>query len=247
MAWTKRRRKPRVVWLPPDANSRIGVSPAIAGYQPGAFKMALDLVGPEPGDYVTGLIPLVSDIPSGTFQGTGLPLETLADIYGSGYRLRRIVGKIFASIDQYDGVASGNAPQVLLTCGIIVLRVNPDGTPLLPVASYDQYSPAVINNWADPWVWRRSWVFSNFAEATALQQALYPDTNTQYGSVMDGPHLDQKTARNVLQEERLFFVANAMATETSSAAGNARIEIIGDLRFVASLRRTSGNRGNASR
>lgn len=247
MAWTKRRRKARVVWLPPAPESRIGINPAIAGYSPGGFQINLDQAAqPAIDAYVTGIIPLVSDIPSGSFQGSGLALETLTDIQGSGYRLRRIVGKVFVGLAQSSG-ATGDIPQVLVTCGIIVLRVNPDGTPLLPVADYDQYSPAIINSWADPWVWRRSWMLSNLVEATALGLPLYADTNQAYGSVMDGPHVDQKTARNVLMEERLFFVANAMTAQTAGGTGNSRVLITGDLRFVASMRRTSGNRGNASR
>lgn len=239
-----RRRKPRVVWLPPAAEERMGANPAVTGFFPGYGALILDGSIPTIGDFVTGFTPLVSDIPAPAFQGSGVAVDTLSDIYNSGYRLRRIVGKIFVDLNQPD-VAAGECPELVCTVGIIVIRVNQDGTPVQTDAQ--QQSPAIINNWADPWVFRRSWKLSNQLEAVAAGRAIWPENNGQYGSVADGPHIDQKTARIISSEERLFLYVSATASKPSTAAGGFSLHVDTDIRLVATLRQNAGNRRNASR
>lgn len=245
----RRKRRPKVVWLPPAAELRVGHDPAVSGIHPGAFQFSLDIAGAaNVGDHVTALIPQVSDIPAAAFQGSALPIESLADIYSSGYRLRRCVGKIVCGLSQ-PGTATGLASRVLITCGLIVLRVNEDGTVINndATAPENYYSPSIINSWADPWIWRRTWVLGNNSEALADDAPFFPEANTQYGSVMDGPHVDAKTARVISNEERLFLVADMMILATQVGAGTTSCRFMGDLRFVASLKQMAGNRRNASR
>lgn len=249
MVSRSRRRGPRVVWLPPATTNRIGGTASI-GTQPGAFDFFVGFAAGTiaPGITSTGIIPLVSDIPTGEAQFAGLATNTLSDIYGSSYRLRRVVGKIFISCPQTQGTAQGVIPRYFVTAGIIVLRVQPDGTPLQSVPG--GYSPSIITSWADPWIWRRSWILDNGVEAGAVDlKSIYPETNTQYGSVMDGPHVDQRTARVVDEEERLFLVVGVTNVIVANAGGTAQSEVrvTGELRFVASMRKTAGNRGNSSR
>lgn len=222
----------------------MGANPAVTGFFPGFGSFIIEGAIPAPGDFVTGFTPLVSDLPAPAFQGSGVAIDTLSDIFNSGYRLRRIVGKIFVDLSQ-PAVAGGECPEVLVTAGIIVTRVNNDGTPVQ--ADAQQQSPAIINNWSDPWIFRRSWKLSNFLEAEAEGFALWPENNGQYGSIADGPHIDQKTARIIASEERLFLYATVTAPKLSSGAGNFVCHIDTDLRFVATLRQNAGNRRNATR
>lgn len=242
-----RRRRPRVVWLPPDANNRIGANPATTGSQAGAFDFFIDILGPGSvaGDHAAGLVPINADIPTAEFQTGGLAVTSLADIESSGYRLRRVVGKLWVSLFQ-NATAIGDIPQVMVTAGLIVLRVDQAGIPLAVAATTQQYSPANINSWADPWMWRRSWMLSNFAEATAVGLPLFPDTNTNAPGTFDGPHVDAKVARRIGPEERLFLVADAMVVKAGDG-GSAHVSIQGDLRCVASVLNMAGNRRNASR
>lgn len=241
----RRRRKPRVVWLPPDSNNRLGANPAVGGFNAGAFDFFLDILGPGSvaGDSTTGYIAVNADIPTAEFQSSGLAVTSLADIYSSGYRLRRIVGKVYVSLFQSLAEA-GDIPQVLVTAGFIVLRVDPGGQPL-SAATPASYSPAAINGWADPWIWRRTWMLSNITEAVALGLPLFPDTNVAQ-TTFDGQHVDAKTARRIGQEERLFFFANAMVAK-AGGGGNAHVSITGEVRCVASMLSMAGNRRNASR
>lgn len=246
----RRKRRPKVVWLPPAAENRLGANPAITGASQGAFDFFVGF-GPGAvlvGDTVTGIIPIVSDIPSAAFQGSALAVENLSDIYNSGYRLRRVVGKIFCCCSQTSGAPVGEVPRFLVTAGIIVLRVNQDGTPTQ--ANFSNYNPSIINNWADPWVWRRSWMLDNFAEAIAVDtRAAFPENNVNTGSVMDGPHVDVKTGRVIALEERLFLVTAITAVLSGEAGGatTSQVHFTGELRMVGSLRNMAGNRRNASR
>lgn len=249
-----RRRKPRVVWLPPSAVGRIGINPAVSGISPGAFQFVQDITGPSTaGTSVTSVFPVLSDLPSPAFQGSNLAVDSLADIYSSGYRLRRIVGKLYVGMGQTSpDVGQSSVAQVILcTAGFIVLRVKQDGTPIAD-SDPDSYSPSIINNWADPWIWRRTWILGSVDAATHPHiftgGILWQENNCQYGSVADGPHIDQKTARRISTEERLFLVCTTTLLDTTTQEdGVVQSFWYGDLRCVASLITTAGNRRNASR
>lgn len=247
----RRRRKPRVVWLPPDPTNRIGGIPtgAVAETDSGWFRFSIGVAGAA-GTHTTAVQPLFSDIPSIDFQAGGAPVSSLADIYDSGYRLRRIVGKLFVAMRIPAAEPVGNAAELAVTAGIIVLRTGPSGEPLGTTALADTlYAPSIIKSWSDPWIWRRSWIVGNPVEAASGPNAgpFWPETNAAYGSVMDGPHIDQKTARIIGPEERVFMVIDCMTPVGLPQQGAGEVFIYGDIRGLASMRTTVGNRRNASR
>lgn len=236
-----RRRKPTVVWLPtiPFANpEQQEVGPFISG----------SIIVPGNGGIVSDLIGLTFDFPPE--MAPTADFTSLSDFEGSAYRLRRIVGKCFVSATQ-EAPAGGqpnSRPGGILVCAaFIVLRVNEEtGNPL--AASNDQYNPLNNDNIRDPWIWRRSWLLSNGlgAGADQPQYGEFPFSNVEYGSVWDGPHIDQKTARVISNEERLFFVLGA-STLNSVHTENAHVHYVLDYRLLASMRKQQGNRRNASR
>lgn len=239
-----RRRAPRVVWLPPDRFNRLGVSGgATTGLQNGLAVFNVDVPG-GPGGSATGLIPLVQDFqPDITLLTTG----TLADYAQSAYRLRRVVGKIFVTCTQLE--SQGLPPQVQVTAGLIVLRINPDdptGQPL--VVNQNVYSTQMLQNWTDPWIWRRTWIIGNLPQAGATPGSpFFPESNANYGGgVMDGPHVDAKTARIVGPEERLFLVVTGTVFSGDEQLVTS-VRVVADLRVLASMRTSQGNRRNASR
>lgn len=145
--------------------------------------------------------------------------KTLADIIGSEYILRRIVGKVFVGLDLITQGATLPTQAVLVTCGFFVAREadNQLGAAFAqPVgaASADEalqnYSPSSVSTVREPWIWRRRWILGqagiSFGSPVASAGAMFPQTNAQYGSVMDGPHIDAKTIRRVSQDDRLWFV-----------------------------------------
>lgn len=64
---------------------------------------------------------------------------------------------------------------------------------------------------------------------------------------MEGPHVDAKTARIVGPDQRLFLVVTNTIQGGSAAGGVSSCEVITDLRVLASMRSSQGNRRNASR
>lgn len=235
----RRRTKPRVVWLPSTDVNNIGEAKNNV-YQ----TFLIDVTGVA-GDFAVAEIPLVIDQSSDAQD----PNVTLSDIESSGYRLRRIVGKIWVEQVQIQEL---DAPErIIVTAGLIVRKEDSTtGSSLaFGTAQPQLIAPSEIENSGDPWIWRRSWMLSN-QFASSAERSVGMQNNYMFGSggVADGPHVDQKTARLVGPEERLFL--NVSATIVfSTAVGQllATTRVITDLRVLGSLRPTSGNRRNASR
>lgn len=236
-----RKRSPKVVWLPQDNLASVGpvVDQGTAVYQ----TFAVDVIGGV-GSFAVGEIPLVIDAPQDPLIAT----TSLSDIANSGYRLRRIVGKIF--VRQAQAVNDGPA-TVMVTAGLIVRRVNENGNSLAFLTGNGAtLSPGEIQNTEDPWIWRRSWyLFNNLAAAATAGALIGPVDNygVRVGSALDGPHIDQKTARIIGPEERLFLTVSSTIINEGGDQVAASTVILTDLRFLATLRTTSGNRRNASR
>lgn len=235
-----RRNRPRVVWLP--ATNAFSID------QDGrsAFNTAThDLTG-DAGEFVTSTHGVVID-------GEGLdPLAagtTLSDIENSGYRLRRIVGDVWVAVNQ---LAENTPPTIFCSAGLMVLRVRPETG--LPLDSNDHYGVNNAENVMDPWIWERSWLLSNKLSTGPIapigfQEASLGTANSVLGGNADGTHIDQKTARVIGPEERLFLILSSTVAQT---AGQQEDIIVGiqwfwKLRCLASMRVSVGNRRNASR
>jgi len=250
-----RRRKPRVVWLPQTNANSIGDFTSV--YQ----LSVIDVEGPT-GSSTSKELPLVLD---STQSATGLTDSSLSDIENSGYRLRRIVGKIFVECAQSERqlTSSNISPtSCIVTAGIMVRRAQFDGTSyaIAVGTNNEEINTGLIENTGDPWVWRRTWTLGNNGSQQLLYEnptggevqsrQFFPTTNfTELGGgVSDGPHVDQKTARIVSQEERLFLDWTVtILGESSDQGGTITCAMWTDLRVLGSLRTSSGNRGNASR
>lgn len=225
-------------------------------------ESTIDLtIGSPVGDGVMwDAFPLTFDVTEGAFEHAGTTSQTLRDIVqGNEWRLRRIVGK--AHISSWHG-ALGSAYPSIIDCalGFIVSNCNDDGS---PQTNFDEVNPLSIDSMEDPWIWRRRWVLNPWPDTdvnTSSSQLRwdhrdYPGSNSRYGSVADGPHIDAKTARVIHRSERLFAVLaarriGAFGNEDPPLPGYADtgINMLLDYRLVGSLKgSTYGNRGNASR
>jgi len=245
----RRRTRPRVAWLPQTNANSIGTGDLV-------YQLVVIGVGGVTGSRTTFELPLVLDNPQSAVFSTD---PSLSDIESSGYRLRRIVGKVWVQMAQSNQAATQNnmrPSSVIVTAGIMVRRVEPPGASSLSgLVNINNVSPALIENSGDPWVWRRSWVLGDNQTddvAAGGQVQFFPTINwgSYGGGIAEGPHVDQKTARIVATEERLFM--NVTATILSEASNQAQdipatIAVFTDLRVLGSLRTNVGNRRNASR
>jgi len=238
-----RRRKPTVAWLP------------VLGQGSGSTNLWLEgLITVLPGGGATNISTtihaLVVDYPAEAVQTA--QVETLADYQGSGYRLRRIVGKFNCGLDQPVGDGQTSYPNaVLVGAGLIVLRVDSATGAPLRAATPGDYSPLARDNVRDPWIWRRTWLLGADLASTPTTTAggFFPETNSYYGSAADGPHIDQKTARRIGAEERLILaVSTVYLNELSGAATTANtVRYCYEARYLTSPLRVNGNKRNASR
>lgn len=255
------RRKQRVVWLRPTGTAQAaGGVPLTPMEQPGYIIFDSLLITLGAGAQPVLEIPLVLDNPvSETFAGASLAVLQASGLNQTtewGYRLRRIVGSIHLAIISNEIGQNPNFTAVAVTAGLMVRRVDESG--LSPLQGGDIH-PGLIQNFSDPWVWRRTWLLScvenpqltatAFNETTRFAFSRFPMTTDAYGDARSGPHVDAKTARIVGPEDRLFlnigFIALPAATDNVQEGMQLRGLI--DLRVLASLRTNQGNRRNATR
>lgn len=249
------RKRPRVVWLPADRLNRLGIAPAAVGTSTQQSIGIVSTVVTSPaGNTVTKVVPLVLDKVPELALTAGV--QSLADITQSGYRLRRVVGKIWGSIrqDPQNGAGAIVPKSCILTVGLIVLRINEEDSQ--PLQNAAQYDAAAYGNLSDPWIWRRSWclinqpAMDNAAANSAARNFDGLTSTSKGGSALDGPHVDAKTARIIGPEERLFMVITTSAlpdTDVQEPEASEAVTVLWDLRILGSMRSNLGNRRNASR
>lgn len=245
----RRRKKAKVVWLPCDLNNRLNVAPAAATLDSQPSTIIKLFTGNPLGDVaVAEEIPIVKDFSGLNLAQVANQDASLADIEQSGYRLRRIVGKLHFFVQQ--NVEDANAATIaLVTAGFIIRRTDLLGASLASQigAAATLINPANLANIQDPWIWRRSWLLAN---KLGLDPSIsvVPGSNADYGGGnLDGAHVDAKTARIVGPEERLFLSVVVEGVNGVSQGAPMAVALIGDLRVLVSMRSQVGNRRNASR
>jgi len=249
-----RRRKPKVVWLPPS-----NVNAAGDGSTGWSFASSTPFDGSTIGTVGAIEVPIVQDGNQSDPLGA---TSSLADIELSGYRLRRIVGKLYVFIGVSQDQAHGPTGLYGVSAGFIIRRVDPGSggslAAAVPQTNFEEINPSHIRNASDPWIWRRDWIlndgffdpFTNTVPTTRDIQAIQGSSTSNFsknypGGNLEGPHVDQKTARIVGPEERLFLNISAEALFTGFP--NQVLIAIYNFRVLGSMRSNIGNRRNASR
>lgn len=236
----RRKRKTRYQWLLPTGT----VGPA-ADTDDTSSGRALAVNQQANATSSIAIVDLLNDTPSEDVEFGGATLLTMASSTQNEYFIKRIVGKIFI---QNSSLATG-ADAVLVGFGIFVARAGDfndfAGAENLPIgpntatANVDNYSPLGTNNIREPWIWRRTWVLGNPAQRpSAAGFAEYPQNTALYGSVLDGPHVDAKTARRVRDGERLWGVLAARAFPLNTASGlSTAVNAYFDYRVLGAMRK----------
>lgn len=215
----RRRRKQRVTWLPSlgtlyNKNEGIFGTWNIQGSI--NFDSSADVS-------LLKLGPVVYDAPlrDDTFPTTDNDAQhQLVDFIGNEYSLKRIVGKAFFHWDIANAMDQGSGPEAAqVTLGFFVARADDQGASQgedLPVggstgANQLLYDPDDRTTIREPWIWRRKWIIGNPSGALPTNQVTgafqFPPTNaTGYGGgVADGPTIDTKIGRRIVNDDRLFY------------------------------------------
>lgn len=237
----RRRRRGNGTWLP--------VLPAFYGPPEGELAVTYYADGYQIDTFVTPHVqnPVeVALLPDATpIQGVIGESHTLRDLVeGQDYTCDRIVGKIWATVNQGGEADEEYAGATLFCAAIAVLPV--DDATGNPALNPDDYNPLLAENTQQPWLWRRTWVLQNTnvqvsggGELATAWPAYGAQSTWQYGSVMDGGHIDTKgTKRRVSREQRLFMIV-AGAQLQAGAAGLNQVSVRWgyDLRFHGGMRK----------
>lgn len=267
MARRIRRFKRRQLWLPVLGN-RVTLNEGVPVQGSSSFGENALLTSSEEEGITWEAFPLTYD--QGVDPEYISPLFTpnpftLRDrVAGNEWHLRRAVGKVVCGVVAAQGSPANRAQQVECGFGLIVCNTDDDGTPL---TDFNEVNPLAGVSMEDPWIFHRTWLLGTVSGArlqrdngtdTALSvpeaTAMLPMHNTQMGSVMDGPHVDQKTARRIHRSERLYGVyaqrvlANPLEPDPPVRdAGTVTTYCYARLRLLGNIRSAMGNRGNASR
>lgn len=253
----RRRRRQRGTWLP-----TIGSEIAEEVNASGREIIALQ---PGTGEIATIITELTFDEDQG---GDDVQTQdtSLADIIGSEYLLRRIVGKIFLHREQISSNGVDDGPAYLAGAGFFVARQNDPssgGGAQQPIGSAsliernDNYSPLEEDTIREPWIWRRTWILGAagankasvgtgpqlFVSSTRDAAGVYPASTALYGSVADGPHIDSRVKRRVSNDNRLWFAVSATAFPLGTEFNNTTGRLAGylDYRLFGSLRKARGS------
>lgn len=220
------RRRAKYTWFPNIGFQGADEEDDFAGFP---FSVGVPAVANTLGDAnIFELIPdFTADEPTAT-------TDNLSDFIGNEYVLKRVVGKLFASYNTQN--AAGFA---LLGVGLFIARSDATA-PQLPVgagtATERKLNYGVLNNQniREPWLFRRVWQLTN--AGIASQTLLGPASTSGHGSVMDGPHIDAKSARRVRKDERLFVCVQAGNPGAAVGAAGS-IDGFMDYRVLGALRK----------
>lgn len=220
-----RRRRAQYRWFPAD--------PTFYGEsQTGSYYWTNILAG-EPGAsgeiFATAVLPDQSYNDAQAGQSDNMTLRDYVE--GQDYILKRMVGKVWGSLEQVN--AADHVNSVILSMGFAILPVDDDtNAPALDSVDYDPLNPS---NSMNPWIWRRTWILANLLGPDT--NFYYPNNLGAYGSVMDGGHVDSKSARRVTREQRLFYIAAARTIESTGVVPEVQIQVGFDIRCLGAMRK----------
>lgn len=258
MATRRGRRGPKVNWLP-------------------VFGQGIEPGGNQHSNGWLGELAIPGDVNDFSISGTALTFDepkdddaatpattSLADFIGSGYFLRRIVGKFHAGLQIRglgDGVPEG-PPAIRLGLGFFVAR-EADQVAGVPIGELEDYNPLETDNMREPWIWRRTWILSNptnqirnnyqvslgnapYGVSGSAKWLQFPTTTAGYGSVLDGPHIDQKTKRTITNDDRLWCVlaAHKLPLDVDYDDSGATLDWWLDYRLLGSIIRAGHVKGS---
>lgn len=145
--------------------------------------------------------------------------ERLANIVGSEYILRRIVGNLFVGREAGIDTAAGDYSGVLVSAGFMVARQEDESiSPDIPIGangvveSRENYSPAATSTIREPWIWRRRWILGRGSAGGFTAQPnfqgptfAFPPSNVSYNGSNSNQYIDARTIRRVGQDDRLWL------------------------------------------
>lgn len=247
----RRRRRQRLQWFPTLGSAVDTESTArISGFT-WSVTVHKNNTGGTSG-FETIAIPLIPDISQAALeraQDDGDEVS-LADTQERSYRIRRLVGRLWAAKNQLNGETTAGCTACLLGAGLAVLRVGTDDAPAMDDAEYNVLSRTNIT---EPWFWRRVWLlgsdgFNGELDPTLDAFAQFPRGNVWDTGLGSTSFVDAKTNRVIGPDERLHLVLTTRRLPLDPAIVSPNDDVVAgyfDYRVLGSIFRST-NRRNAS-
>lgn len=165
------------------------------------------------------VFPITKDFQQFADTSTQLNGPSLRDVVeGQTWRLNRLVGQLHIDCtEQNSAVTNLIWPLVRVAAGFFVARSS-DTDQSLPDLTFDEIDPLQLNNIANSWIWRKSWILSR-PLASNVGFSAVPCSNNNMGPG-SGPFFDSRVKRNIKREHRLWFVIGVIGWD-----GNALTHI----------------------
>lgn len=249
-----RKRKPRVVWLPPDPYHRLGFdtqTPIASADQTSIGEYVLTTATAGTGNFSGAVVPLIGDRPgtenliigvAGSGGAGAQTPATFSDLFNSGYRLRRICGHLFAYCQVDPNYGANGTYNWAVTAALQVMEAE-RGAAL----DATEGAPDIYQTSENPWIWRRTWILSQYGPNDPRPWGVLSNVQGA-ASLREGSVVDQKTIRKVGPDHRLFLCLQA--TNLDGGAGDvisSTIRFYWNLRVLGTLMNNLGNRGNSTR
>lgn len=204
-------------------------------------------INPAGGPWARSVQPLTFDQPKNEAEITADPsLVSLADLQGSAWFLRRVVGSIQIARGFLDTTPGLVPMQPAVLVGAALAVVPWDEYSNTPEADVDPLRQTDIN---EPWIWRKTVILGAqainpaYSTNTAANALLTFPVNTSFYPQSRFETVDQKTMRVISGDERLcLYVSVAALTSATFTPDTDGIFGYFDYRLLGALRRRT-NRG----
>lgn len=233
----RRRRRNRSTWFP-VVPTYVGEGSGI-GYTWFQYGQILPATYAASQAIATPLVPDTTITP----EQTDGQYSSLRDfVEGQTWTCERVVGSIFCHCNNSTELGVG----ALICCAalaVLPIDVSDGSDPDVPELLNDDYQPLAAQNAYNPWLWRRTWLLGNPGLADTQEFAFLPTSNTYYGDMRSGTHLDTKgTKRSIQREQRLFLVTQIGSANLGVDPDNGtNVHWTYDLRILGGMR-TAKNR-----
>lgn len=245
----RRKRRSKYIWLP----SRYASYETLSNATPTtAHNGTIQADGDASVTLQLAPVLLDSNIEATDVESIDPTNVTIADIVQSNeYFIKRICGNLWLAVRQDSTGGGGVVPAALVTAGLFVARVDssnhlqPAGAVAGAFGNFDPQHPDTLR---EPWIWRRTWILANtmdYTSAGASYTSSYPWAGATNWYPTDnrttGSGIDQKTARRVKSDERLFLAISARAWPPNAGwnGGGLNIDFTYEFRVLGALRRPS--------
>lgn len=247
----RRRKGSKYRWFPTAGSfAQIGESVyAYSWYSPQFIQPQPSNVSPPALGTDINYFPLVRDESQSEAFGQQQGVSLRDYVEGQDWLVKRLVGSVFVFCGGSADPSSHPWSGVKVTCGIAVARAKDADGEVIDLDPVD-YDPDNMDNSADSWLWRRTWLLSKPVQTGDLDppgtyDGIFPNFNgaAGYGDIRSGTHIDSKVARRITRELRLWFIYRVVGfngTQLANLASQANqppVSVLADIRVLGGMRR----------